>query len=111
MQTTNLSDRMAKALPLYGKTVETRYGLASVVLAVYFSGRLAISLVDEEDGEPIATLTVNDPETTLRADEILVKTWSENEEIAKVMAATGWFEDTGRRVQLNHVTAQVWRTL
>ena len=73
--------------------------------------RRAIMLVgvDKCPGERIATLTVNIPEAEIADDEIIVKTWSENEGIAKDALASGLFEDTGRRIPTGFVEAQVWR--
>lgn len=77
--------------------------------AKYSDGnRLAIQVVCE-DNSPFGWWTVNLPDQPLGKDEIFVKTWAENEEIAKVCLATGLFEDTGKRVPTGFVHAQVWR--
>ena len=65
--------------------------------------------VESLDGEPWATLTVNIPGTVLAEDEVLVKTWSENEELRQPALNTGLFIDTGRRVKSGFVEAEVWR--
>jgi hypothetical protein len=74
-----------------------------------FGGRLAIRIVTVLDEYPFADLTVNLIEKPLEKNEIFVKTWSENEVIAKACMATGLFEDTGKRVPTGFVQAQVWR--
>ena len=61
------------------------------------------------DGVPAFTLTVNIPEVKIKAGEIIVKTWSENERIAKDLLQSGLFEDTGRRIPTVFVKAQVWK--
>ena len=63
------------------------------------------------DGAVAAILTVNIPECDklLRPGEFFVKTWSENETIAKEALASGLFVDTGRRVESGFVEAQIWR--
>lgn len=82
---------------------------ATIHLSKYgHGGRPRIDLI-LDDGEPLATLTVNVPEATVQEDEIIVKTWAENEGTAKSVMRTGWFEDTGRRVPTGHVEAEVWR--
>lgn len=68
----------------------------------------AVELYDE-DGMPYATFSVCIPGSQLQPGEVLVKTWSENEDLREPMLATGLFEDTGRRVSSDFVTAEVWR--
>jgi hypothetical protein len=60
-------------------------------------GKLAVELVGE-NGEPIAMLSVNIPESShmLGENEFFAKTWSENEEIAEDALQSGIFRDTGR---------------
>lgn len=61
------------------------------------NGRIALQLVTLE-GEPYATLTVNISAEKLADDEVIIKTYSENEYVALEAWKTGLFEDTGRRV-------------
>tara|TARA_Y100000310_G_scaffold277750_1_gene295740 strand:- start:955 stop:1278 length:324 start_codon:yes stop_codon:yes gene_type:complete len=64
---------------------------------------------DDEHG-PWGTLTVNVAGWTAKDEnEILVKTWSENESWTSDILLHGPFEDTGRRVPTGFVQAQVWR--
>lgn len=42
-------------------------------------------------------------------DEILIKTWSENEQIIDPLLMTGLFEDTERRAPTGYTMAHVWR--
>jgi len=63
----------------------------------YQNGRTALQLVTLE-GKPYATLTVNIPTEKLANDEVIIKTYSENEYVALEAWKTGLFEDTGRRV-------------
>lgn len=71
----------------------------------------AIELVMVDDGELFCTLTCNIPGTILADNEILVKTWSENEEVAECALASGLFKDTGKRVSTGFVQAQIWEVL
>ena len=80
-------------------------------VATYHNGRPAIQLVTISDGEPFGTLTCNIPEYNLEENEILVKTWSENEEMAKCCLQSGFFKDTGKRVPTGFMEAQVWKIL
>lgn len=70
----------------------------------------AIELMCNEDGywEPYSTLTVCIPGAILEDNEILVKTWSENEPL-KELATTDLFTDTGKRVKSGFVEAEIWR--
>ena len=76
------------------------------------NGARAIQIVSEGD-EPFATLTVNIPHAScmIEKDEVLVKTWSENEEIANELRDCGIFQDTGKRVSTGFVQAEIWKVL
>lgn len=76
----------------------------------YENGRLAFRLVDNEMGEPFATITVNLPDAPLLADgEVYVKDWAENEEVVKNLVESGWLVPTGDSVQSGFVSAKVMR--
>lgn len=91
--------------------VFTPYGYADIVKTKYRDGNLAILLIAQDDQEPITVLSINLPDkaSLLGADEVFVKAWSENEQIAPLVLLTGLFEDTGKRVPTGFVEAQVWR--
>lgn len=89
--------------------IHTNYGLATVRTSTYQHGGATAVLLECENGEPLATLSVNLEGVKLGEGEFLAKTWSENEEIAKAALDSGLFEDTGRRVPTGWVEAQVWR--
>lgn len=73
------------------------------------------SLESDEDSfwlEPFVEVTTNleGAEKYLGNDEILVKTWSENELLVKSFLASGFFEDTGQRIEVSQwCKASVWR--
>lgn len=73
------------------------------------------SLESDEDSfwlEPFVEVTTNleGAEKYLGNDEILVKTWSENEHLVKSFLASGFFEDTGQRIEVSQwCKASVWR--
>jgi len=69
----------------------------------------ALQLVCEEDDEPWGTLTVNVPGTQLAENELLVKTWDENQPMREPALACGLFQDTGRRIRCGFTEAEVWR--
>lgn len=68
----------------------------------YSNKRIAIQLVDAEDGSPIATATVNLPDKELKEGEVFIKDWSENEGmlralcVAKVVEQVEWPRNTVR---------------
>lgn len=76
---------------------------------MYYEDRsTCIRLVSEQDGSPIATLTVCIPGIKLNENEVLVKTWGENEGLAvKALTELG-FQDTGKRVSTGFVQAEIW---
>lgn len=92
------------------KMKSSRYGWLYIKKRYYESGRPALQLVDHA-AKLIAVLTVNIPEHDgmLAPGEFFVKTWSENELLAKEALASGNFADTGRRVPTGHVEAQIWK--
>jgi hypothetical protein len=79
----------------------------------YPGGARGLMLSDVETREPYGILTVNVPGTKLAPDEILVKTWSENADLADEVLQDPRFEDTGRRVATggrgDGAEAEVWR--
>jgi len=89
--------------------IQTNYGLATVRTSTYQNNGATAVVLECENGEPLATLSVNLEGVKLGEGEFLAKTWSENEEIAKAALDSGLFEDTGRRVPTGWVEAQVWR--
>jgi len=74
----------------------------------YEGGRTAIVLKGI-DGSPFGKLTVNIPECPLEPDEILVKTWAENEGWAHGFLDYPFFADTGKRCPTGFVEAEIWR--
>ncbi len=84
-----------------------------VVLVVdnYQSGKAPAIMLEDTDGELFCTLTCNIPGTRLEENEVLIKTWSENEEIAASILASGLLKDTGKRVPTGFVQAQIWEAL
>lgn len=62
----------------------------TVVAATYTNNdRWAILLIDSEDHTPIATASVNLPDVPLEDNQILIKTWSENEGIELCLMDAG----------------------
>lgn len=87
----------------------TLCGMAQVITNAYHNGgALAAELVDN-NGEGIATLSVNMPELShlLGDGEFFAKTWSENHDIAEDALASGVFRDTGR-TSGDTVDAHIW---
>ena len=68
--------------------------------------RMALQVLCE-DGESYAMLTINMPEVPLAEDEIIVKTYSENEYVAKAAFETGLFENTGKFA--GFIRAPIWK--
>lgn len=106
--TMNISDLEGKPLDVeaYGK----RWMLV-FELGIYHNGRPALTLLDEYSGEPFGVLTCNIPEIPLTEKEIIVKTWSENEQLAYTAMKSGYFKDTGKRVPTGFVEAQIWEVV
>lgn len=78
----------------------------------YAGGKLALRLIDFEDGAPFIVLTVNIPneDHQLQPGEFFVKSWSENEpSVNELRKKVKIFIDTGRRVSVGRVTAEIWK--
>jgi hypothetical protein len=75
----------------------------------YSNGRLAIALL-MSNGEPYATLSVNIPDAPEPPEgHFYAKTWSENEHIRVPALESGLFEDSGMRLPIGFVEAEVWK--
>jgi len=68
-------------------------------------------MIQYEDGSLFAVISCCIPEyIELEEGEILIKSWSENEEVVNFLRETSEkFSDTGRRVPTGHVEAEVWK--
>jgi hypothetical protein len=88
------------------------YGHALVRVGRYpQSGQVAISLIDANTSEPIATLSTNlaEYDVPIAPDSAGIKNWGENEAIIKPLLASGLFKDSGQRVKAGLVTIPVWQ--
>lgn len=108
--------RISKKLngkPLKVNLYGTKYNTTFSVNQYGVSGRVAIELfmMGEYGREPFGILTCNLPYVPLEDGEVIIKNWSENEDIAKAALASGYFKDTGKRVATGFVEAQIWRVL
>lgn len=86
----------------------------------YSNGRTAIQyemLVEKEPYksrgwmEPACTATVNLPDEDLEADEVIIKSYSENQGLYEEMLKAGHIGPELRRVRCGHMTAPVCKLL
>lgn len=75
----------------------------------YQNGSPAITLVDAEDGSPVAKATVNIPQYTsmLGDNQMFIKNYSENEGMLKTLVDAGVVIDTGNIIHFGHVTIPI----
>lgn len=73
----------------------------------YSNGRVAIVLIDEEDGLDLLTATVNLPHEDLQKGEIFIKDWSENEGVLKFLQNNKIVGPVKRSIPSGFVEAQV----
>lgn len=73
----------------------------------HHGNRVALCLIDAENGEPVATATVNIPEMPLSEDEILIKNYSENQGMLSFLEKEEIVQRTGRVVESGYVTIPV----
>ena len=62
----------------------------------YSNGRLALEIIDVEDGCPVMMATVNIPEANLKPDEVIIKNYSENEGMLDFLLRNGIVEKPHR---------------
>ena len=60
-----------------------------VITGHYPNGRIALSLIDYNDGTPVATATINVPELPLRPSRVFIKDYSENEGVLTTLVEAG----------------------
>jgi hypothetical protein len=70
----------------------------------YGNGRPALQLIDANDGDPIATATVNLPDVPAGPNEVFIKDYSENEGMLKALTDAGVIKPTGDSVRSGFVT-------
>ena len=75
----------------------------------HYGERIALHLVDAQDGEPVSTCTVNVPELELAPDEICIKNYSENKGMLNFLIKEGVVEDTGRTERSGYVEINICR--
>ena len=67
----------------------------------YMNKRVALQLVDADNGEAIATATVNVPHVPLREGEVVIKSYAENEGMVDALVAAGIIDPPHREVELS----------
>ena len=75
----------------------------------YLNGRLAIRLVDANNGEDVAMATVNVQDYDLPPNEVIVKDYSENEGMCNALVEAGLIELTGNKTQTGFVFCPIGR--
>lgn len=95
-----------------GHQVQFRGWRCRVERASYgHTDRIALTLSDVEDGEPVAVATINLPELALAADEVVIKDYSENEGMLATLVTAGVISAPLRAIPLQYVTVYVCRCL
>jgi len=77
----------------------------------YSNGRIALTLTDSEEGDPIATATINLPDEPLAEDEVCIKSHSENEGMLEALEQAGIVKATGRVAWTGRVAVPVCKLL
>lgn len=83
----------------------------NAVFAKYHgNGRVAIQLVDTEDGSPVATATVNLPNDPLDVGAVFVKSYAENEGMTDALCEAGIIKpEVLSSVQSGHVSVSSFK--
>lgn len=75
------------------------------------NNRTAIQLVHADEGDLVATATINIPEARLADDQVIIKDYGENSGMLETLVNAGIVEDTGFRILLPFVEVPVCRLL
>jgi len=75
------------------------------------NNRVAITVVDAEDGEDLLVATVNIPDASLEEGETVIKDYSENAGILKFLVENGIVSKPVRTVSTGFVQCQVVKLL
>ncbi len=81
-----------------------------VKLQHYANDRLAIQLITEQ-GEPVAMATINISFVPLAADEVLIKSYEENDGMLECLSEAKIIEPTGMTIRVRHNVAHVCKLL
>lgn len=73
--------------------------------------RVALTLIDADDGEPVAACTVNLPDEPLGDGEVFIKDYAENAGMTEFLVKEGVIQLTGRTVRLPYVSVPVCKLL
>lgn len=101
--------RLFGQMTVWARTLQISAGHYTAPLAAY--APLALELVDvTESPEPWYTLTVVVRGiSTLAGDEIAVKTYDLDASMRAQILASGYFEDTERRLPAGYAQVEIWR--
>ena len=66
-------------------TVKFKRWTCTIEKGEYSNGRIALELISVKDGDPVLVATVNVPSEKIAKDEVIIKTYSENEGILDVL--------------------------
>ena len=77
----------------------------------YSNNRTALELIDVEDGIPYAIATVNLPDVLLQENEVLIKSYSENEGMLEFLIENNIVKHNGCGVNSGHVWIPVCELL
>ncbi len=83
----------------------------TVLRGQYANGSIALRLVVATTGEPLATATLCLPGVELAEDEVIIKTYSENEGLLDALVAAGIVTPTGRTTATGFHNAPICRLL
>lgn len=83
----------------------------NVVRNAYPNGRIALQLIDTEDGTPVATASVNLPDVNINDDEIFIKSYSENEGMMDMLLKEGIIGETLATANAGFATATLHKLL
>ncbi|WP_321416774.1 hypothetical protein [uncultured Methanomethylovorans sp.] len=75
----------------------------------YNNGRIAIQLIDDCDGAPVATATINIPAESLAKDEAIIKDYAENEGMVQALMDAGIITKFVRQARSGYITAPIYK--
>ena len=73
--------------------------------------RTAIELTELGTGEPVAIATVNIPEENIEADEVIIKSYSENQGMYEALLTSGFISPSIRTIKSGWVLLHICKLL
>lgn len=87
------------------------FGMSLDIVQTERGGRPHLQCFSTKSGSPFGTLSAHIPEVTLAAGEHLIRMHGENRPLRERLLSSGYFADTGKRVNDADIELEVWKQM